>query len=344
MTEPTAAEILWHDTTTWEIEGKGWADTTRRFERLPPRAQSVVPDVIWDLSRSSAGLCLHFATDSQRIHARYDLLHPTISMPHMPATSHSGLDLYGADTDGRMRWVGAAQPTGQHVDAVLADGLAPGRRDYTLYLPLYNSPEILHIGVDAGAVLKPQPRRTEKPILFYGTSIMHGASASRTGMGIPAILGRRLRRPFINLAFSGNGRMEPAVADLLAELDPCLFVVDCLPNMTAAEITERTVPLVERIRQDRPQTPILLVEDRTYGNTRFFPAKMERHRSSRAALRAAWHELTAQGSGNLHYLDGDGLLPDDGEATVDSSHPTDLGMVAYADAYEAAIRPILHQN
>jgi len=133
--------------------------------------------------------------------------------------------------------------------------------------------------------------------------------------------------------------MEPEVADLLAELDPCLFVIDCLPNMASAEITERTVPLVRRIRRDRPETPILLAEDRTYANTRFFPAKMERHRSTRAA----WHDLIGEGVGNIHYLDGDGLLPDDGEAKVDSSHPTDLGMVAYADAYEAAIRPILHQ-
>ena len=343
MTETTSAEINWHDATTWEVEGKGWEETTRRYDRLPARAKALVRDVVWDLSRTSAGLCLHFVTDAQQIHARYDLLHETICMAHMPATSHSGLDLYGTDPGGTMRWVGAAQPTGPHVESVLAEGLAPGLRHYTLYLPLYNSPESLQIGVNTGAVLQPQARRTEKPVLFYGTSILHGASASRTGMGIPAIVGRRLRRAVINLAFSGNGKMEPEIADLLAELDPCLFVIDCLPNMVAAEITERAVPLVQRIRRSRPKTPILLTEDRTYANTRFFPAKMARHHSSRAALRAAWHELANQEVANIYYLDGDGLLPEDGEATVDSSHPTDLGMVAYANAYEAAIRPILRQ-
>ena len=90
-------------------------------------------------------------------------------------------------------------------------------------------------------------------------------------------------------------------------------------------------------------TPILLVEDRTYGNTRFFPEKAERHRTSRAALRAAWQELVLAGDEELHYLQGDDLLPADGEATVDSSHPTDLGMVSYADAYERALQPILRQ-
>jgi len=223
-------ELVWHDTATWGLEGKGWEDTARHFERLPARARESVREPVWDLSRFSAGLNLRFVTDSPQIHARYDLLNPTICMPHMPATSHSGLDLYGEDGSGFLRWVGIGitRPEGQHVEGALAEGLAPGRRPYCLYLPLYNSPETLEIGIEAGAHLEPLPPRDEKPILFYGTSILHGA---RAGMGIPAIVGRRLRRSVINLAFSGNGKMEPEIADLLAELDPCLFVVDCLPNI-----------------------------------------------------------------------------------------------------------------
>ncbi len=44
---------------------------------------------------------------------------------------------------------------------------------------------------------------------------------------------------------------------------------------------------------------------------------------------------------NLHYLNGDDLIGADGEATVDGSHPTDLGMVRFADAFEPALRNIL---
>ncbi len=336
-------DLEWHDTMDWEVEGKGWDDTARHFERLPARAEGIVREPVWNLSRCSAGLSLCFVTDSPCIHARYNLLNETISMAHMPATSHSGLDLYALDAKGHERWVGISPPEGRHVESTLADGLAPGSRQYTLYLPLYNSPEHLEIGVEAGANLQPLPARPEKPILFYGTSIMHGASASRAGMCIPSIVSRRLQRRVINLGFSGNGIMEPEIADLLSELDPCLFIVDCLPNMAAPLVAERTIPLVRRIRQTRPETPILLVEDRTYANTGFFPAKAERHLTSRAALRNAWYELTNAGDEKIHYLEGERLLPHDGEATVDSSHPTDLGMAAYADAYEAAIRPILRQ-
>jgi hypothetical protein len=336
------SDITWHDAMQWPFEGSGWTHTLRHFDRLPGRAESCVDEAVWGLSRMSAGLSLRFTTDARDIHARYDLLLDEISMSHMPATGHSGLDLYAEDEEGIDRWVGIARPESRQVNVLLAEGLAPGQRRYTLYLPLYNSPETLEIGVPAGARIEPLAARSEKPIVFYGTSIMHGASAARCGMAFPAQLSRRLGGPVLNLGFAGNGRMQAEVVDLLAELEASVFVIDCLPNMTADLVAEHSKPLVERLRLAHPRTPILLVEDRTYGNTRFYPDKAQRHRDSRAALRATWRELVDAGDDNLHYLQGSGLLPADGEATVDSSHPTDLGMVAYADAYERALRPILH--
>ena len=135
--------------------------------------------------------------------------------------------------------------------------------------------------------------------------------------------------------------MEPEIADLLAELDPCLFIVDCLPNMAAPAIAERAAPLVRRIRQSRPDTPILLVEDRTYTNAFLLASRRQRNVENRKALKKAYETLKANGDKNLYYLEGKNLLGDDGEGTVDSSHPTDLGFMRQADAFERALRPIL---
>ncbi len=44
-----------------------------------------------------------------------------------------------------------------------------------------------------------------------------GGCASRPGTCHPALLGRMLDYPVINLGFSGNGKMEGEVAELLAE-------------------------------------------------------------------------------------------------------------------------------
>ena len=135
--------------------------------------------------------------------------------------------------------------------------------------------------------------------------------------------------------------MEPEMAKLFAELDPAVYVLDCLPNMSAAEVAERVVPFVEVLRQAHPETPILLVEDRSYTDAFLVAAKRQRNTDSRAALRAAYNRLTDAGTKHLAYLTGEDLLGDDGEGTVDSSHPTDLGFVRQADAFEQALRPLL---
>ena len=331
----------WYDVSGWGVEGKGWSETASYYDRLPAKAEGVVPGAVWNLSRHSAGMAARFETDGAKIVARYRLRSENVAMPHMPATGVSGVDLYGRNEQGQWRWIGVSRPTAQNVTSTLAEDLLPGRRAYMLYLPLYNGVESLEIGVPEGAVFEPNAPRTEKPIVYYGTSIAHGACASRPGMAFPAILGRWLDRPVMNFGFSGNGRMDAEVVDLLAEIDASVFVIDCLPNMDANTVAERTEPLVERIRKTRPETPIVLVEDRTYANTPFLPARRQRHNTSRAALRGAYERLLAAGVQNLQYVEGEGLLGDDYEATTDSSHPSDLGMMRMAEALMPALKPLL---
>ena len=43
----------------------------------------------------------------------------------------------------------------------------------------------------------------------------------------------------------------------------------------------------------------------------------------------------------LHYLEGGGLLGDDGEGATDGSHPNDLGMLRQARAVAAALQKAL---
>ena len=336
-------EIDWYNAKDIGVEGKGWTDTKRYFDRLPSKAEGVVRKPVWDLSRHSAGISLRFVTDSPNIYVRYKLHLERLSMFHMPATGVSGLDLYAEDGEGIDRWVSVVGPKKQNIDTSLAKELAPGTRTYTMYLPLYNGVDVMEIGIKNGNFFKPLVPRKEKAILFYGTSIMQGACASRPGLAIPSILGRRLKRPTINLGFSGNGRMEAEVASLLAELDPCAFVIDCLPNMNETSVSERTIPLVKKLREAHKKTPILLVEDRSFTNTPFFPSLKTHHNKSRSALKKAFAKLNDTGVGNLYYLDGDNLLGEDGEAATDGSHPNDLGMVRYADAYEPVLKSMLKQ-
>ncbi len=336
-------ELAWHDVTQWGVEGRGWEGDERKryFDRLPAKADGVVRPAVWNLSRHSAGMAVRFRSNARAIHVDYQLLSASLAMPHMPATGVSGLDLYAQAADGSLRWLQVTRPTAQHLVGPIVTGLDGSERLYMLYLPLYNGVNSLKIGVPAASTIEPLSPRTDKPLVFYGTSIMHGACASRPGMAIPALLGRRFDKPTINLGFSGNGTMDPELGDLLGELDPAVYCIDCLPNMRPAQVTERTAPLVHSLRHARPDTPILLVEDRVFTNASFFPAKLQFHRENHRALRAAYDALVAEGVQGLHYLHGDDLLGSDGEAATDGSHPSDLGFVRYAAAYEQALKPIL---
>ena len=135
--------------------------------------------------------------------------------------------------------------------------------------------------------------------------------------------------------------MDPTVVDLLAELDPAVYCIDCLPNMDPAAVRERTAPLVQRLRAARPQTPILLVEDRVFTNAPFLPERQQFHRENHRALREQFDALTAAGVQQLYYLPGDDLLGSDGEGATDGSHPNDLGFMRNAQAYEQVLRPLL---
>jgi hypothetical protein len=334
-------ELRWIDASALDIEGRAFTDRAAPFDRLPGRAETLVRKQVWDLSRHAAGMAVRFWTDAPRIEARWTLTSDRLEMPHMPASGVSGLDLY-VRTESGLRWVSATRPNKKQNQARLL-GLRDKTdepREYTLYLPLYNGVESLEIGVSADASFEGAAARP-KPIVFYGTSITHGASASRPGACHVAILGRRLDLPVVNLGFSGQGRMDAELADLLAEIDAAVYVVDCLPNMTPALVAERAEPFLRKLRSLKPDTPVLMVEDRTFAQAPFVPGRLAEHAARRRPLRKAFEVLRAEGGAPIGYLEGHTLLGEDGDDTVDGSHPSDLGFWRQANAFEPALRALL---
>ena len=265
-------------------------------------------------------------------------------MANMTAIGKSGLDLY-VKTETGWRWLAVGAPENQTNEVTLVKDLIPGKREYLLYLPLYNGTKFVELGVAATNVLEKAPAwgaGERKPIVFYGTSILQGCAASRPGMVHSAILQRQFHWPVINLGFSGNGKMEPEMADLLAELDPAVYVIDCLPNMVAAEIKERAEPLVKKLRAAHPAVPIVLVEDRTLQGAFLTQGQMEwYHLKDRAELKAAFDRLQTTGVTNLFYISGEHLFGDDGEGSTDGSHPNDLGFMRQAAIFAKVLEPIL---
>ncbi len=340
----TTEETVWHNLAALPLEGQGWAATQQHYDRLPAKAEGVVRADVWDLSHDSTGLRYRFVTDASTLRGRWKLRRADhLALPHMPATGVSGLDLYLRDGD-RWHWVGAGRPTQPGLnEATLASGLKPEKREYLLYLPLYNGVESVELGLPVGASFDPAPDRYagRKPIVFYGTSIVQGGCASRPGMAHASVLGRMLDWPIVNLGFSGNAKSEPEVAQLLAGLDPSVYVLDSLPNLSAEEAAERLEPFVKAIRAARPRTPIVLVENVTYTDSAYRQERLTKVVAVNSLLKRLFVKLKAGGDTALYYVSGDSLLGHDGEDTVDGTHPTDLGFLRMAEGMAPVLREAL---
>jgi lysophospholipase L1-like esterase len=329
-TREPESSLLWYDAKQLDVEGRAFDDTEIFYERLPARALPDVTDMVRTLSKRTAGIAIRFETDSATIGAIWD---GGGAMNHMAATGNSGLDLY-AKRGGKWEFVAVGKPTTERTTVTLKGDLSGELTEYLLYLPLYNGVTELLIGVEPEAkLIKPALRAANriKPLVFYGTSITQGGCASRSGMAHPAILGRWFDREVINLGFSGSGKMEPIMAELLGEIDAEVFVLECLPNMTTEMVTERVIPFVHILRKARPDTPILMVES---------PLNLP-NRGGNKELKKAFKQLSAEGQTRLYYLPGQSQLAGEENGTVDGVHPTDLGFHRMAVAYKPVLAAIL---
>lgn len=344
---PAAAppDLDWHDAKKFTVEGLGFKDLKSPYDRLPLRAENVIRPEVWNLSRDSSGVLVRFTAGATKtIHARWTLTSKTLAGANITAVASSGLDLYAKTDAGKWRWLGIGRPTKFPENSeALVTGLPAASREYMIYLPLRNGVTSLEIGVSKGASVGPGAARPagSKAIVFYGTSITHGISASRAGMTHVAMLGRTFNREVINLGFSGNGRMEPEVARFVAELDPAVFVLDCLPNMSAADVNARAENCVKILREAHPKTPILLVEDRNYPEGWLIEGRRRHNDQNHEAMRQVYAKMLEEKIPNLYYLKADDLLGDDGEGTVDGSHPTDLGFTRQAAEFARVLKTIL---
>lgn len=328
--------VSWHKADSLCVVGRGWTDTEGFYDRLPARAKARVREEVWTLARHSAGISVRFSTDASEIHARWKLINAGLSMPHMPSSGVSGVDLY-VKIGREWRRLGIGLPSGVENESVLVKGMPAEERDYILYLPLYNGVSTVEVGINNGATIGPpaQRERDARPVVFYGTSITQGGCASRPGMAYPAIIGRRLDISTINLGFSGNGKCEPEVADLLAELDPVVYVIDCLPNMLPKTVDERIRYLLDTLRRAHPDTPVILVEEVARQPSPLSPEDSVTPKSR--FLQKVYSDYASRYNGMLYLVSGTGLLGDDGEATVDGLHPNDLGFSRMADALTPVI-------
>ncbi len=331
------------------LSGFAWYGQDRALRRLPVSSTGVVPEAVDALARATTGGQISFRTDARRILVAARMAGPA-RMDHMPPTGQSGFDCYIGEP-GAMTHAGVARFGPERTDYVatvldLPEGEPDRVREVVVNCPLYQGVHEVAIGVpDEAQMAAPTPYAGPGQIILYGTSVTQGGCASRPGMVYSNILGRALQMPVVNLGFSGNGRGEPEVAEVIATApDPALFILDYEGNSGGADALARTLPaFIAILRAAHPRVPILVLTRVPYAREAAFPTVTHRRSACREVAREVVGSLRDRGDEKLHLFECGDLLPAGivDECTVDGAHLTDLGFWFMAQGLEPPVRELL---
>ena len=316
----------------FRLEGTLIPDSLKenRYDRLPISYKEIVREPVWDLSKSSAGMSIRFLSNSKSINVKWTILN-NLKMNHMAETGIKGVDLYFKNKD-NWQYLNTGRPDGIKNESTLINNMSEEMREFKIFLPLYDGVVNIEVGIDSNSIIKKPLKNRNKSIIFYGTSITQGGCASRPGMVHTNIISRKLDLDCINFGFSGNGRMEQPIAKLISESNPLFYVIECMPNMINPEnVTNKTIPLVNTIRENNPEAPIVFVENFIPTSPILDKKRENDIREMNLALKTEYEKMISEGYNNIFYIKSKNAIGDDNEGTVDGVHFTDLGFLRYAD-------------
>lgn len=313
--------------------------TQNPYQRVDTAHYPALPPVVKRLLTQSAGKVVCFSTNSKSISAKW-CNSGSKPYPNLTAIANKGLDLY-IKKDGKWQFAGVGRPDGQCSESVLVDNMAAGEKECLLYLPIYDAISNLEVGVDSMTTIKPMPFPFQKRIVVYGSSIVQGAAASRSGLAYPARLSRLTNWNFMNLGLSGSAKMEPAVIAMINDIQADAYVLDCIPNSSDAVVKERALNMINAIRAAHPGKPIIMVNSITR-EAGFIDTKVGNMvLAQNAAIDSIAYTLTKQHTKDFYYIDTKGFLGEDHEGSTDGIHPNDLGSYRFVEKIAPLITGIL---
>lgn len=320
-----------------------WRNPDREYRRLPADVAENTSEGVARLALHTAGACIRFATDAKRM-ALALILRLRDVYGTMTVNGVSSPEVY-VEKDGKEQQVAILRPPFQEdnlINPVMQCAITlPGEgvRTVCIYLPLCNGVKGLLIGLPEGcAPSAPRPRRIEKPILFYGSSITQGMCAAMPGACFSAILGRRLDAVVYNLGFAGNAKAEPAIAEYIAAQEMSAFIYDYDHNAPTPEyLAETHERMFQTIRAAQPDLPVIMTTKPDYDTN---PEVNERRW---AIVRKTYENAVAAGDQNVFFVDGKKHFGET-ERTLcfaDDVHPNTLGFLRMSDNIEPTLRRAL---
>ena len=339
----SAQEIKWHNAAELTIIGKA-IPTSEPFTRIDGSVYKFNNKTIDRYAGYSTGLAILFETDSPIIKARWTTGGGN-SGANMAAIGQKGLDLY-IMKGGKWVFAGVGSPDmkkapfSRHEGTIVTD-MTEDAKQCLLYLPLFDCVESLEIGVESGSVIKAIDNPFRHNIIVHGSSITHGASASRPGMTYAARFGRDNGLYTLNLGFSGMCKLQKEYAYYLADIkDVDAFIFDTFSNPQADVINENFDQFVDVVRAAHPDVPMIFLQTERR-ETRNFNTKREASEAAKQVAAEAVVKRRMKTDKNIYFLPSDDFLGKEHIATADGTHPTDLGFTYMLDSITPKIKKIL---
>ena len=308
-----------------------------KFRRMPETIAKTVSNGIHYGHALPAGGRLRFVTDSNyiAISVQYGSIENASTFP---VACTAGFDLY-EKVDGKQIHRGVFAPPLDVEERYESEKKLPGSGEHelTLVFPLYSEVKALYIGVAEGATVRPAPEYTHrKPIVFYGSSVTHGACASRPGNTYLYQICRDLDCDYVSLGFGGNAMGEQEMADYIATLDMSAFVLDYDYNAPSLQhLSDTHEKFFKTVRKATPNLPIVIVS-----RPKLFT---EAEKPRFEIVKATYEHAVSEGDKNVYFVPGYELITEElmETAKVDLAHPNDLGFYFMAKRIGKELREIL---
>ncbi len=315
-------------------------DGGKAFERVDTEKYPDLSDKVRRFYQFPTGLAVRFRTDSRNISAKWETA-PDHLYDNMTPLLQKGMDLYIL-RDGKWIFAGSARPSAmenEHEYAIVGS-MEPGMKECLMYLPMFCGLNRLEIGVDGEAVIEAGANPFKGKVVVLGSSITHGASASRPGMAYPARLERALGVEMANLGATGRFKLDSFYLPVIADIECDAFIIDAFSNPSAKQIKGRLEKFVEQIRKDHPETPLIFLQTLKRESGNFDLAKRKNESDKRAAADSLMRIIVKKYE-NVYYIDDAMDIGSDHEGTVDGVHPTEMGFDRILKNLEPQIREIL---
>ncbi len=288
--------------------------------------------------RCTSGMAVVFRTDSPVIgvRTRYLYRYPGGNCTQI---STAGYDLH-IRRDGQWIYAASQVEPAEGKTLVLIRDMDTSMKECLLYLPLYSEMESIEIGTAPGSTVEAIENPFRHKLVYFGSSFTHGISASRPGMSYPKQIERNTGLYIVNLGMSGNSKLQPVFAEMLAASDAEAFVFDAFSNPTSAEIEARLIPFITRIRQSHPQTPLIFVQTIYRESNNFDLVKRARYIEQNATAERMM-ALAMKQFQNVHFINIPNITGTDHLTSVDGTHPSDLGYYRWANNLQPQLMEIL---